>query len=346
MAHDRDARSLPGGSLSDRCPRAQSTRRDGITVGPVPGLNSDGASAGIGLGIELREIRVFLTLAEELHFGRTAERLGFTTSHVSHTIRVLETRIGGRLFERTSRRVHVTPLGEQLAAELTRLYGELQGVLLHAREAATGVAGELRIGIYSSLSGGPHMTEIVRTFNSRHPGCEVKFIDTGLNRSYVDCLRDGEVDMFATRLPVGSPEIATGPILTREERVLVLAEDDPLAGRDSISYEEIADRAVSDVPAFPREMMDAFIPPVTPSGRILRRIANDSFGDTLMRVALGIQVHPTVRSFLDHHTHPGITSVPIRDLPPSETGLVWLTTNRSAKIEAFVRAAEDVLART
>jgi hypothetical protein len=62
-----------------------------------------------------------------------------------------------------------------------------------------------------------------------------------------------------------------------------------------------------------------------------------------MRVALGVQVHPTVPSFFDHYSHPGVTSVPIRDLPPSETALAWLTANHAPKIEAFIRAATDTL---
>jgi DNA-binding transcriptional LysR family regulator len=313
----------------------------------APGPGSDGAIAPTGLGIDLRDIRALLTMAEELHFGHAAERLGLTTSHVSKTIRVLETRIGGRLFDRTSRRVSLTPLGERLVADLRRPYGELQEALHRAREAATGVAGDLRIGTYFSLNWGPHMTEIVRTFNARHPDCEVEFCDTGgFTRNYLEALLTGEVDMLAIRLPLRSPGITIGPVLSREDRVLVVAEDDPLAERDSISYEDIADRAVSDVPEFPREMIDALIPPVTPSGRVLRRLTNESVESTMMRVALGLQVHPTVRSFLEHHSHPGVTSVPIHDLPPSETALVWLTANRSPKIAAFVRAAEDVLART
>jgi len=66
----------------------------------------------------------------------------------------------------------------------------------------------------------------------------------------------------------------------------------------------------------------------------------------MMRVALGDQVHPTVRSFLDHHSHPGVVCVPIRDLPPSETALMWLTATRRPKIDAFARAAADVIAHT
>jgi DNA-binding transcriptional LysR family regulator len=241
--------------------------------------------------------------------------------------------------------VRLTPLGEQLASELAPAYRQLNDVLVHAREAATGVAGELRIGIYA-MSAGAHMPEIVRTFETRHPECEIAFVNVGYDRSYLDVLRAREVDMLATRLPLTEPDITIGPVLTREKRVAVVANNDPLADRDSISYEDLADRVVSDVPAFPREMIDAFIPPITPSGRVLKRIVNQGYEETLMRIALGLQVHPTVPSFLDYYTHPGVTSVPIRDLPPSETGLAWLSANQSPKIHAFVRAASDVLSHT
>jgi DNA-binding transcriptional LysR family regulator len=294
-------------------------------------------------GMELREIHVFLTLAQELHFGRTAERLRLSPSRVSQTIGTLEARIGGRLFERTSRTVRLTALGEDVLPELERTYRELQRVLRRAAEAATGIAGTLRIGIYA-MSAGPHMPEIVQTFERRHPDCKVEFINIGYDRSYLDLLRDREIDLLATRLPLTEPDVTVGPILSHEERVAIVAKHDPLAQRESISYEDLADRAVSDTPAFPREMIDAFIPPTTPSGRVLKRIANDGSEDTLMRVALGIQVHPTVPSFFDHYTHPGVTSVPIRDLPPSETALAWLTANSSPKVAAFVRTASTVLA--
>lgn len=148
--------------------------------------------------------------------------------------------------------------------------------------------------------------------------------------------------MAVVRLPLTEPGYAVGPTLSHEERVLVVAKDHPLAGYDSVSYEDIADWPISDSPAFPREMMDAFVPPVTPQGRVLKRIVTTNLEDTLMRLALGVQVHPTVRSFFDYVNHPALTSVPIRDLPPSGTALAWLAANRSPKIAAFVRAAADV----
>jgi DNA-binding transcriptional LysR family regulator len=296
--------------------------------------------------IDLRELYAFLTLADELHFGRAAERLQIAPSYLSQTIRTLEAKLGGSLFERTTRRVRLTPLGEWLQGEVPAPVEQLQKVFAGAREHATGIAGLLRIGLYSPMSAGRHMTEIVHTFQTRHPACKVEFVNTGYEHNYVDTLKARDVDLLATRLPLSDPAITIGPVLSRERRIAVVAKDDPLALRDSISYEDLADRAVSDIPSFPREMMDEFIPPVTPSGRALKRIANEGPEDCLMRVALGVQVHPATRAFFDHHSHPGVTSVPIRDLPPSETALVWLTDNQSVKISAFVRAAEDVLART
>src|SRR5215207_8768024 len=99
--------------------------------------------------VGLREIRAFLTLAEELHYGRTAERLGVTPSRVSQTIRLLETRVGGKLFDRTSRRVRLTPLGERLRDDAAPAYEQLRRAYAAAQEIATGVAGTLRLGMYT-----------------------------------------------------------------------------------------------------------------------------------------------------------------------------------------------------
>jgi DNA-binding transcriptional LysR family regulator len=295
--------------------------------------------------VELRELHVFLTVAEELHFGRAAERLDVNASRVSQVIRELEGKLGGRLFDRTSRRVHLTALGEDLHRDLKPIVERLQAAVAKAHEAATGVAGTLRIGSYSPMVFGAHWMEIINAFTSQHPDCDVAFVDTGLEREYLDWLRAGEVDLLGARLPLTEPDLTIGPILTREPRVLGVAERDPLAARESISYEELADRAVSDVHAFPREMMDSFIPPHTPSGRPLRRIPNRTIEEAMMRVATGTQVHPTVPSWLEYYKVPGVATVPINDLPPSETALVWLTSNRSRTIRAFIRAAEEILAR-
>ena len=120
--------------------------------------------------IELREIRVFLTLAEELHFGRTAERLGLTQSRVSQSLRGLEHKLGEQLVHRTSRRVTLTPSGERFKEEAGTAYGQLAGVLRRAHEASRRLEGTLRIGLLNAASGGPRLIAIISAFEARHPG--------------------------------------------------------------------------------------------------------------------------------------------------------------------------------
>jgi DNA-binding transcriptional LysR family regulator len=294
--------------------------------------------------VELREIRVFLNLAEELHFGRTAERLQITPSYASQLIRRLETRLGGRLFDRTSRRVRLTPLGKQLLVELEPAHRQLENALKDTRDVAAGITGTVRIGTYLRLLLGPQIPEIIDTFEARHPGCHAAFVDTGLERDYLDWLRAGDVDIVVCWLPVSPPEFTVGPIVFRDNRVLMVARGHPLAELASVTVEDLADYKVSDVPAFNREMMDSFIPPATPSGKALRRVPRRTLDETLMAVVLGEQVHPTISSSTIYYTDPRITVIPFADLAPCEAVLVWRTSDRTPRVKAFTRTAADVLA--
>src|SRR6266540_2033115 len=221
---------------------------------------------------ELREIRIFLTLAEELHFGRTAGRLGLTPSRVSQALRTLEARIGGRLFLRTSRRVSLTPLGEQLAARMRPAYEQLERAFSDTHNEAAGLSGPLRIGTSTPVNYGPHFLEIVKTFEARHPDCQVITTETGLGDDQFAWLRRGDLDLLAMRLPISEPDVTVGPVLSREPRVLAVAGDHPLAKRMSVSVEDLADYVLQYSSALPREMIDAFVPPRTPSGRPIRRV--------------------------------------------------------------------------
>src|SRR3954468_5989986 len=100
--------------------------------------------------IELREIRVFLALADELHFRRTADRLGLTQSRVSQSLRSLEHKLGVELIHRTSRRVTLSPAGERFREEIRGAYAELVGALRQTHNVAVAVAGELRLGAHNA----------------------------------------------------------------------------------------------------------------------------------------------------------------------------------------------------
>lgn len=292
--------------------------------------------------VELREIRAFLTLAETLHFARAAGQLGINASRVSQTIAELESRLGVKLFDRTSRRVALTPAGRQLLERLAPAYHELQDALDETARQALGPSGTLRIGMYTRALGGPHLVEMMDRFNAGHPGWTAAYVDTGV-RDYLAVLRAGEVDMLAARLPLSDPEFTVGPVLTREPRIMLVSRGHRLAGRETIRHEDLADETVTDVVVFPKQMMDAFFPSVTSSGRRIRRVNCPSLEQLMFMVAAGRMVHPTVPSFLDYLSHPGVVAVPVADLPPAETALVWLTADRRAAIGEFVQVAEAVL---
>lgn len=101
--------------------------------------------------LERHEIECFLVLAEELHFGRTAERLVVSRAHVSQTVKKLERRIGAPLFVRTSRSVGLTPLGQQLHDDLAPHYQAMGEAIDRAIATARGLSGTLRVGFLGAL---------------------------------------------------------------------------------------------------------------------------------------------------------------------------------------------------
>ena len=113
--------------------------------------------------METREIEAFLALAEELHFGRAAARLHRTVSSLSQTIKVLERRVGGPLFERTSRRVVLTPLGSKFHDDLAPAYLAAQAALRAAQHAARQTTNQQRLRVAASPTVPPSNQPATRT---------------------------------------------------------------------------------------------------------------------------------------------------------------------------------------
>jgi DNA-binding transcriptional LysR family regulator len=292
--------------------------------------------------VELREIRVFLALCEELHFGRTADRLQLSQTRVSQIVQELERKLGAQLFERSSRRVGISAAGRGLRDELAPAYGELADVLSRAYAANGAVAGVLRLGVYST-AGGPRLIDLVRTFEARHPECEVQISDMGWEDT-LGPLQRGEIDLLAMRLPIERPEIVVGPILTSQPRMLAVARDHPLARRSSVTLEDVADYRVARLDGLPREMVAALIPAHAPSGRPIRRLRRPirRQDDLTALIALGRIVHPTGTTFATRYGHPDIVYVPLAGMPPCRSALLWRRGSADARVAAFAGDARAV----
>jgi DNA-binding transcriptional LysR family regulator len=294
--------------------------------------------------IELHEIRAFLTLAEELHFGRTAQRLHLTQSRVSQVIRELERRFGGTLFERSSRRVRLAPLGEKLVLAVRPHYDGLRIALAEVAEAAGGVVGDVRVGLATMMAGGDRLTEVVRTFQQRHPACRVQLVDIGHDRPVLARL-DGDVDLLAIRLPVDRPGYTVGPVLAEEPRVVMVSQKHPLATRAAVTFEDLAGETVVSIDTVPGEVIDELYPPRTPSGRPIHRGPKlTSMTEIVAHVALGEIVHPTVVSTERYYRHPDVVTVPMPGEKLSRSGLVWRTGGLGQAAQAFVGTARELLA--
>ena len=122
--------------------------------------------------MDLPQIEAFLTLAEELHFGRAAQRLYVSQSMVSRHVTALEREVGGALFERTSRRVRLTPLGEQLRDRFQPAYHEIYAALTDASTSAKQIGGFLRVGV-TATTAMPALTRVVEAFRDQNPDCQV-----------------------------------------------------------------------------------------------------------------------------------------------------------------------------
>ena len=189
--------------------------------------------------MELRALRSFLAVAEELHFGRAAERVGVSQPSLSQHIARLEAELETALFQRTSRRVRLTPAGAALVPGARRALIEVQRGARAARDAAGGSTGELVIGALGSALNGM-LPALVRVFTAQAPdvAIDIRQLDTA---EQLAALQDRRLDVGFTR----SAEPALGLVVTsvaEEPLVAVLPADHPLAAGATVALEALADQ--------------------------------------------------------------------------------------------------------
>ncbi|MFF2039606.1 LysR family transcriptional regulator [Kitasatospora sp. NPDC058170] len=288
---------------------------------------------------ERHEIEAFLTLARELHFGRTAEALGVTTGRISQVIGKLERRIGARLFERTSRTVRLTAIGRRLADDLVPLVAGIEESVRRAVDAGRGVTGELRVAFLGEWTA-TVLLRAVNLFTERHPGCRVDVREVQLFNSRASLL-DGSVDLLIAAFPFDG--MARGPALISERRVLAVPAGHPLAGAEAVSVEVLAEHPVVQYPAVTSaEFKRDRTPDRTPSGRpVPKGPVGNTFSEMLSLVAMGRGVLPVGEHSRHYYPRPDVAYVPIHDAPPIDRGLVWLESNTTERVREFVRAATD-----
>ena len=282
--------------------------------------------------METRELRYFVAVAEELHFGRAAERLGMAQPPLSRAISQLERRLGATLLQRTSRTVSLTAAGEVLLTEARAVLDAVAAAERRTRRAAA--APEGRAGLVLASKAGA-ANEVVAKLLDRYaaePGAvpvEVLLCGPGEQER---TLRDGRADVGVLHLPYDDTAGLDTEVLLSEEQVVLLPAGHPL-----------------DHPRRPPARR-----PGGPGGPAARPVASSRRDLPRRAGAGGPRPHPAApadRPGADHVIVPdsaraqlggGVVAVPLVDAPRAATLIAWPRQSRSTVLAAFVRVATSL----
>lgn len=286
--------------------------------------------------MERRDMEIFLTLADELHFGRTADRLNLSTARVSQTIKRLERRYGVLLFERTSRRVELTDTGSQLRDDLREVARQMDAAEHRAAAAGRGLAGSLTVGFVGARAG-QLMLRAATQLQAEHPECRVRVRESPL-RNAADELRAGAVQLLTAMLPFPDPDFSQSPVLFTEGRGVALPADHPLAARATVTVADLRSAALMRPVTGPLDDWDrqlmADLPRPGPEFETIEEML------ALVGAGLGSCLVP--EGAHPYYGRPDISYRPIADAPPYRWGLVWRTATTTERIRAFVRCCASL----
>lgn len=277
--------------------------------------------------MELRTLRYFVAVAEELHFGRAANRLYMSQPPLSRAIRHLEADLGTALFNRSASGVSLTPAGTALLQEARRLLA--QSDRLRTRVAAAAGRASLTVGILGD-STDPDISRLAAIYRARHPNVEVHIRETDLDDPTCG-LHAGLVDIALTRGPFDRTGLHVDEL--RSDPVgAVLRADDPLAAREQLLVADLADRTWFQFPPGTDPLWQSYWNGGTRREGPVVRAVQECLQAVLWNGTVGLTP-------LTHHD-PGaeFVTVPVRDLPPSPVVVAW--TESTPLVLSFARAAK------
>jgi len=284
--------------------------------------------------VDLRKLRYFVAVAEQLHFGRAAEVLHIAQPVLSRQIRALEGELKAQLFVRDKRATELTPAGRQLLAEAVPLLASAEALRRRVARAVRG-DGSFTIGFMPGLI----VTEAVRALSARHPQLNVTVLRTGYE-DQTEVIRDGRADVSYLRLPADLRGLRVLELLA-EPRVAALSAGHRLAGKDQISITDLVDEHLLQDPDAVPEWRD-----IATEMRSKRRRGTPAFRtveEKLEHVAAGRGIVLLPLSTAAFYTRPGIAYGQVTDIPPGQVCLAWDAARRSRLIEEFAAIALDHL---
>ena len=285
--------------------------------------------------MELRHLRYFVAVAEELHFGKAAARLHISQPPLSVHIRELESEIGTRLFDRSTRRVSLTPAGEAFRERVTVLLATLQDAVIEAADFGAGKRGRVRVGFVSSASV-TILPRAVRRFRDERPLVEVK-LDPLTTREQLEALRTNSLDVGLVRTATAEDDIYIEPLLV-EQMVAVIPKEHSLANLRSVAPAQLAHERLV---LFPREMMPGFVGQVwdmlrtyTVELNVVQEAIHHETVVGLVSAGVGISILPASVSRVQT---PDIVILPIDGAPSTSLMVATRAGEDSVVVTEFLR---------
>jgi DNA-binding transcriptional LysR family regulator len=280
--------------------------------------------------VDLRKLRYFVAVAEQLHFGRAAQALHIAQPVLSRQIRALEEELKAQLFVRDKRSTELTGAGRQLLADARPLLANADALRRRVARAARG-PGTFTIGFMPGLI----VTDAVRAMQGPHQGLTVNVLRTGWD-DQTEVIRDGRADVSYVRLPADQSGLELQPLLS-EPRDAALPAGHHLAGKPAISIADLAGEHLLQDPEAVPEWRDIAIELRTHHRQpapIFRTVE-----EKLEHVAAGHGIVVLPQSTAAFYTRPGITYSHVTDIPPNQVCLAWDATRHSPLIQDFTAIA-------
>lgn len=186
--------------------------------------------------MDVRQLRCFIAVAEELHFGRAAERLGLAAPVLSRQISALEDELGVGLLSRTTRQVALTRAGLIMLEESKGILAKMESATRNVRDASRASGSVLRIGAIDAASSS-FLPAALAAFRARNPAIEIKFVEA-MTAALVQMLDAGKLDLALLR-PPRKPTGCAFEILRVERPIVVLSESHPLAAHETLSMHDL-----------------------------------------------------------------------------------------------------------
>jgi DNA-binding transcriptional LysR family regulator len=279
--------------------------------------------------LEVRQLRYFVAVAEELHFGRAADRLGMAQPPLSRAIRDLERQLGVVLFERTTRQVRLTAAGEVLLRDARTALDAITTAARRARQAAS-QSPRLRVALKADVDGGL-LPQILDAYRDEDAALPPELV-LGAFGEQAQALRDGRADVGLVLCPFDDRGLDSEPLLT-EPVLVALAAADPLAARTGLCLADLAGRRLpgGSAASHGRPGERQFPPGATRPASNLAEIFS--------LVETGSVVFFAPASVAQRYPRSGIAYRPVGDLPDVTLAVAWPQDARSPAVAAFVRAA-------